>query len=103
MEIKGLIFSSQHPKFQALEEEVMNHIDFPSLEIEEKVMEQIPESKVHKFPQWFKRAVAAQIILIPILFFILSPAKSAGSSSHTHWPCRKSRVRQLCSPWKRKN
>ena len=75
MEIKGLIFSSQHPKFSSLEEEVMNYLESDTSHMEEKIMEHIPEPKIHRFPVWFKRAVAAQIILIPILFFILTPAK----------------------------
>ncbi|WDE98341.1 NPCBM/NEW2 domain-containing protein [Lentisphaera profundi] len=75
MEIKGLLFTSQRPKFHALEEEVMNHLESDTSSMEDQIMEKLPEPKVHKFPVWFKRAVAAQIILIPILFFILTPAK----------------------------
>jgi hypothetical protein len=77
MEIKGLLFTSQHSKFHALEEEVMNHLETDSSSMEDQIMAQIPEPKTHQFPIWFKRAVAAQIILIPLLFFILTPAKVA--------------------------
>ncbi|MDD7987239.1 NPCBM/NEW2 domain-containing protein [Lentisphaera marina] len=77
MEIKGLIFTSQHPNFDTLEEEVLNHLDTDTSSMEDQIMAQIPESKTLKFPKWFKLAIAAQIILIPLLFFILSPIQSA--------------------------
>ena len=74
IDLKGMAFTSQHSQYKHLEDDIMNQLATRDLNFEDQVMQQLPPNPVvKKFPTWAKLAIAAQIILIPILLFIMKP------------------------------
>jgi hypothetical protein len=73
LEFKGLTYCSQHSQYQNLEDAVINDLAHSSDDLEDKVIAELAQEpkKPRSFSAWLIPAIAAQVILLPILYFLL--------------------------------
>ena len=67
---KGVFKVSQDSSTQTLEEEVIQNLNHSTTHLESHVMSKIQSKNIYRFPLWLK-VVAAQMVLLPILVYII--------------------------------
>jgi hypothetical protein len=77
LEMKGLLRLSQHHKTDKLEQAVVESLNTATSLIEDLVIKESTQTKVHRFPKWLIPAFVAQLILLPILFYSFGTASTS--------------------------
>ena len=86
LSMKGMLRSLQYPDSESIEDEVIKRLSSSGSEFEDDIIKNIKNDKLYLFQKWLKFAIAAQVIFIPLFYFIFStsntPKNSIITASH---------------------